>query len=97
MTPDMQRGEPMLDHESHMPHRGTVPPVAAVPDATRVAARAERREHDAAVPVPPKGTDEPTSDVVHDASVESFPASDPPSWIGMRMGQPRREVNRHGR
>jgi uncharacterized membrane protein len=30
-------------------------------------------------------------DLVQDASMESFPASDPPSWIGMRLGQPHRE------
>lgn len=29
-------------------------------------------------------------DVVLDASDDSFPASDPPSWIGMRSGRPRR-------
>jgi hypothetical protein len=29
-------------------------------------------------------------DGVHDASVDSFPASDPPSWTGMRIGGPRR-------
>jgi hypothetical protein len=29
-------------------------------------------------------------DGVHDASVDSFPASDPPSWSGMRIGGPRR-------
>lgn len=30
-------------------------------------------------------------DEVHDASVESFPASDPPAWIAMRVGQPKRQ------
>jgi hypothetical protein len=30
------------------------------------------------------------TDVVHDASVDSFPASDPPAWIGMRLGNPQR-------
>jgi hypothetical protein len=34
--------------------------------------------------------DAQSADVVHDASVDSFPASDPPAWIGMRLGNPQR-------
>ncbi len=28
-------------------------------------------------------------DAVHDAALESFPASDPPSWSSLRAGSPR--------
>jgi hypothetical protein len=35
-------------------------------------------------------TETQPTDVVHDASVDSFPASDPPAWIGMRLGNPQR-------
>ncbi len=31
---------------------------------------------------------DPVVDLVADASMDSFPASDPPSWGGMRLGPP---------
>lgn len=34
--------------------------------------------------------DQDRLDGVHDASLDSFPASDPPSWTGLRIGGPRR-------
>jgi hypothetical protein len=45
---------------------------------------------EAAAPLQAFHTDAQSTDAVHDASVDSFPASDPPAWIGMRLGQPQR-------
>jgi hypothetical protein len=39
---------------------------------------------------PERGNDEEGWDDVGDASMDSFPASDPPPWMGMRIGGPPR-------
>ena len=41
---------------------------------------------------PEHGDDEEGWDDVGDASMDSFPASDPPPWMGMRIGGPARRV-----
>jgi hypothetical protein len=41
---------------------------------------------------PEHGSDEEGRDDVCDASMDSFPASDPPPWMGMRIGGPPRRL-----
>ena len=41
---------------------------------------------------PEHGSVEEGWDDVCDASMDSFPASDPPPWMGMRIGGPARRV-----
>jgi hypothetical protein len=42
----------------------------------------------AAEPRSATGRPDENADRVDEASAESFPASDPPSWMGMRVGEP---------
>jgi hypothetical protein len=48
------------------------------------------REHDAARDVPGQRMSDPQrpADPVDEAAEQSFPASDPPAWIGMHAGAP---------
>jgi hypothetical protein len=41
------------------------------------------------VPSPQRRRPERELDTVSEASIDSFPASDPPPWMGMRLGPPR--------
>ncbi len=58
------------------------------PGAAEVASTKGR----AAAPSPPANARTASFDEVDDASDDSFPASDAPSWTGMRAGSPRSDA-----
>lgn len=63
------------------------PSPEAGPTKHRFAAGAAPRA-ESSVAAPNASTGGEKSDRVSDASEQSFPASDPPAWISMRLGAP---------
>jgi hypothetical protein len=53
-------------------------------------------DQDAPQPPPVRPAPADALDVVDETSLDSFPASDPPSWISMRAGYPRAGVSAAG-
>ena len=70
-------------------HDGLAAPSAAAPP--RADARGDTRNDsgESTAPLALRPDVEEPLDSVSDASMDSFPASDSPPWMGMRLGPPR--------
>ena len=60
------------------------------PDATPALARAASTQGHRPRPTEDAAAGDERPDRVYEASVDSFPASDPPSWGALRVGDPSR-------